>query len=95
MNIKLFDGDSFLYELLLTLRNQFEISLRNQFPLMKVALPLANNILSSLMVTTAAYFGYRCRNSGKYRSGQTPVIANKKKWIIEWILKAFKILAYY
>lgn len=81
MDIKLFDGDSFLYELLLTLRNrnQFEISLRNQFPLMKVAVPLAKNILSSLVVTTAACFGYRCRNSGKYRSGQTPVISNKKK----------------
>ena len=83
MNIKMFDADSLLYELLSTLRNrnQSEISLRNQSSLMKVAVPPANNISTPLVVTTAACFDYRHRNSGKYRSGLTPAISNKK-WMI-------------
>ena len=65
-------------------------------PLMKVAVPIANNILAPLGITAAAASIDTGIQKKKHGSGTTTLMISNKKWIAKWkLFELLKILIFY
>ena len=63
---------------------------------MKVAVPIANNILAPLGITASAPSIDAGIQKKKHGSGTTTLMISNKEWMAKWkLFKLFKILIFY